>query len=246
MAHRLDDATSSHGKVKYRMAFSGFSDDTLGFLAELSRNNERAWFEAHKDECERWVIEPAKALVVALGARLHELDPKLQAIPRLRGSIKALEQRARFPNSKRPPYKDSLDLWFWSGRRRPWDNSGFYLRLEPTRLILAGGMIEFQKEALARYREAVLDDERGAALSDIVRNLRTHGYVVAGEGYKRTPPGVPAEHPQAELLKHRGLFTTLDREHPPELRTPALVDFCFEHFARMAKLHAWLLEARGA
>src|SRR5690242_7769673 len=112
------------------MPFSGFSQGTVRFLAELSRNNDRAWFEAHREECERTVIEPAKAFVEELGARLRELDPKIHAIPRVLGSIKAMERRrVSYRSTETAPYKDHLDLWFWSGRRRAWDNSGFYLRL---------------------------------------------------------------------------------------------------------------------
>src|ERR1041385_8933783 len=193
--HRCDGViTEVEPKSSNAMPFSGFSEVTIRFLAELSRNNERTWFEAHREECEEAVIEPAKAFVEVLGPRLRELDPKIQAIPRVRGSIKALERRRRFPGSKRPPYRDSLDLWFWSGRRRAWDSSGFYLRLTPTRVIFAGGMIEFEKETLARYRRHVLDDVRGTALEAIVAGLRADGYMVGGEGYKRTPRGVPADH----------------------------------------------------
>jgi len=227
------------------MLFPGFSQSALRFLAELSRNNERAWFEAHADELESALIEPAKAFVVALGPRLRELDPKIQAIPRLRGSIKALERRQRFPNREQPPYKECLDVWFWSGPRRAWENSGFFLRLTPTRLILAGGMIEFQKETLARYRQHLLDEERGAALATIVHDLRAGGYFVGGESYKRTPRGVPADHPRAALAKHSGVFATLDGEHPQQLDTPLFVDFAFTHFSRMAPLHRWLV-ALGA
>ena len=227
------------------MPFSGFSESTIRFLGELSRNNDRGWFEGHREECESALIEPAKAFVVALGPRLRELDPKIQAIPRVRGSIKAMERRRRFPKSDVPPYKDSLDLSFWAGRRRAWDNSGFFLRLTPVRLVLAAGMIEFQKETLGRYREHVLDDERGTALATIVVDLRADGYVVGGESYKKTPRGVPADHPRAELLKHSGVFATLNGEHPKELGTPAFVDFALRHFSRMAKLHAWLVGLRG-
>ena len=226
------------------MPFSGFPESTIRFLAELSRNNDRAWFEAHRGECESAVIAPAKAFVEALGPRLRELDPKIQAIPRVLGSIKALERRRRFPKSEMPPYKDNLDIWFWSGRRRAWDNSGFFMRLTPVRLFLAGGMIEFQKEALSLYREHVLDDVRGTALATIVGNLGAEGYVVGGESYKRTPPGVPTDHPRAKLLKHSGLFATWNAEHPPELGTSQLVDFAFTHFSRMARLHAWLVALR--
>jgi uncharacterized protein (TIGR02453 family) len=226
------------------MPFLGFSDSTIRFFAELSRNNDRTWFDAHQEDCENAVIAPAKAFVEALGPRLRELDPKIQAIPRVRGSIKALERRRRFPKREMPPYKPYLDVWFWSGRRRAWDNSCFYMRLTPTRLVLAAGMIEFQKERLSQYREHVLDDVRGAALETIVRDLRGDGCFVGGESYKRTPRGVPADHPRATLLKHGGVFANVDIEHPNELGTPAFVDFSFARFSRMAELHAWLVALR--
>ena len=227
------------------MPFAGFSESTLGFLVELSRQDDRSWLEAHQEDYENAVIEPAKAFVEELGSRLRELDPKIHAIPRVRGSIKSMERRTSFRKTRMPPFKDHLDLWFWSGKRRAWDNSGFYLRLTPTRLILAAGTIEFQKETLARFREHVLGDERGERLEAIVRDLRAEGYVVFGESYKKTPRGVPAEHPRAGLLKHGGLIATLDGEHPKELSTPAFVDFSFSHFSRMEKLHAWLVGICG-
>ena len=223
------------------MSFAGFSESTFQFLAELARHNEQSWFEAHRADCDSALVEPAKALVEALAPGLKALDPELHVIPRVRGSIKAMERRRRFPNAKRPPYKESLDLWFWSGPRRQWDNSGFYLRLTASRLVLAGGMIEFQKGTLERYREAVLDDERGENLVSIVDTLRAGGYFVGGEGYKRAPRGVPADHPRVGLARHRGLFTTLDIEHPAELRTPRFVDFALAHFRSFGPLHAWLV-----
>lgn len=222
------------------MAFAGFPE-TLGFFAELSRHNERAWFESHRDECERAMLEPAKAFVRELGSRLRELDPKIQAVPRVRGSIHSLERRRRFPRGDARPYRETLDLWFWSGRRRAWDNTGFFLRLSTTGLVLATGIVELQKETLARYREHVLDDVRGSELAAIVAELRDQGYVFAGESYERTPRGLPADHPRENLLRHGGAFATLTSEHPPELGTQAFVDFAFRHFEGMSKLHAWLL-----
>src|SRR5688572_14833086 len=125
------------------MPFSGFPASALRFLSELAENSDPSWFDAHASECESLLIEPAKAFVEAMGVRLKALDPKIQAIPRIRGSIHALERRRRFPRRDMKQFRDSLDLWFWSGRRRAWDNSGFFLRLTSARLVLAVGMIEF-------------------------------------------------------------------------------------------------------
>jgi uncharacterized protein (TIGR02453 family) len=223
------------------MPFVGFPESSVRFLSELSRNDDLAWFEARRDECERVLIEPAKAFVLALGERLRRLDPKIQAIPRVRGSIHGMERRRRFPRHRSKPFRDSLDVWFWSGQRRAWENSGFFVRLRATELVLACGIIEFQKQTLARYREHVLDETRGTALELIVSELGAKGYFVGGESYKRTPPGVSMDHPRAALLRHRGLFATLKGDHPEQLGTPAFVDFAFDHFQSMAKLHHWLV-----
>jgi uncharacterized protein (TIGR02453 family) len=226
----------------------GFSPQATGFLSELSRNNAPDWFAAHREEYENFLLEPAKAFVEELGARLREVDPQVHAVPRVHGSIKALERRRRYPRRDLPPFKASLDLIFWSGPKRAWDNSCFFVRLTPASLVLATGMIEFQKPRLPLYREALLDDVRGAELVTLVEEVRSAGYPVLGEGYKRTPPGVPADHPRAALSKHRGLFARWEGEHPRELTTPAFVDFAFVHFMRMSPLHLWLaaLCARSA
>jgi uncharacterized protein (TIGR02453 family) len=223
------------------MPFAGFPESTVRLLGELSQNNERTWFDAHRSEFEEGVVEPAKALVVALGARLRELDPELRAIPRVHASIHGFERRTRFRFGDAGPYREYLDLWFWSGPKRAWENSGFFLRLSPATLVLASGMVEFQKPTLARYREHVLDEARGPALAAIVDELRGLGYAVVGERYKRPPRGVAPDHRRASLLKHGGLIATLSGDHPEELGSARFVDFALSHFARMAPLHAWLV-----
>ena len=49
------------------ITFSGFPQSGLDFLSDLAAHNERTWFEAHKEEYQKTLIEPAQAFVVALG-----------------------------------------------------------------------------------------------------------------------------------------------------------------------------------
>ena len=83
----------------------------------------------------------------------------------------------RFSKDK-SPYKDHLDLWFWSGDRKGWDCSGFFFRLTPARLMLGAGIHGFAPPTLARYRSAVLDPKRGEALARAVAAVRKAGYEV--------------------------------------------------------------------
>jgi uncharacterized protein (TIGR02453 family) len=220
-------------------AFQGFPRGTVRFLAGLSRDNSKAWFEAHRVDYEAFYLAPASALVEALAPRLRKIDASLHAVPRVNASIMRINRDVRFSKDKRP-YKDHLDLWFWSGEEKGWDRSGFFFRLTPKRLILGGGMHAFTPAVLDGYRKAVLDERKGSALVKIVAKLRQPGYDIGGQTYKKTPRGIPGDHPRAELLKHGTLYASWEAKHPPELGGAKLVDLIAKHFMQVAPIHVWL------
>jgi uncharacterized protein (TIGR02453 family) len=214
--------------------------ETLRFLKSLSAHNEKSWFDAHRDDYEAHYVAAGRELVEALGPRLKKIDSKVQAIAKTNGSMMRIHRDVRFSKDKRP-YKDHLDLWFWTGAEKGWDSSGFFFRLSPKTLIVGGGMHGFSPAMLARYREAVDDDKKGTALVAIVKKLRAAGYEVGGETYKKTPRGVPETHPRAALLKHSGLYAGWEGKHPKEITSPKLVDFVVKHYTAIALLHRWLV-----
>ena len=57
--------------------FGGFRPAAFRFLRDLARNNERAWFEAHRDVYEREVREPMRRLVETLDAELASIAPEI-------------------------------------------------------------------------------------------------------------------------------------------------------------------------
>src|SRR4051812_2359594 len=124
-----------HGRMR-PMKFAGFSRDTVVFLKNLSRHNERAWFEAHRADYESSYVQAGRAFAAALGPRLQAIDAEVHAEPR---SLMRIHRDTRFAKDKRP-YKDHLDLWFWTGPDKGWDGSGFFFRLTPTELLIGGGM----------------------------------------------------------------------------------------------------------
>src|SRR5213083_2262987 len=142
------------------MPFEGFPPEGLHFLAGLAEHNEKAWFDEHRGEYERGLLEPARDFVEAMGVELEAVHPGVNADPRVNGSIMRINRDTRFSKDKRP-YKTHLDLWFWEGEGPSRGCSGFFLRLEADRLGLGAGMHRFEQEALAGYRRAVDDAGRG-------------------------------------------------------------------------------------
>jgi len=222
--------------------FSGFRPELLDFFDRLAANNERTWFQAHRAVYEEHFLEPARQLVIALGQLLPRLGPDIHAEPKVHGSILAITRDTRFSADK-TPYKAHLDLWFWQGeapglnRERP----GYFLRLSAQSLMLGAGMHAFSANGvLDRYRQAVVDDERGLQLKLAADRVGMDR--VRGRTYKRVPHGLLADHPRADWLRHSGLYAEIVQPLPPELYTPALPELCLEQFAHLAPLQQWLVD----
>ena len=85
--------------------FQGFSQETIDFLWGIRFNNERGWFEAHKQDYQDHLYKPMKELGADVQARLLELYPKSQ----LTLKISRIYRDARRLFG-RGPYKDHLWL----------------------------------------------------------------------------------------------------------------------------------------
>ena len=226
-------------------AFSGFSKETVRFYADLRKNNNKPWFEDHRGIFEGHAMAEAKLFVVAVGERLRKIAPGLVAIPAVNKSIFRIYRDTRFSLDPKP-YKTHLGIYFWDGRRPKMESAGFYFQLEPPDLYLGGGMYMIPDSLLGVYRRAVVDRTRGPELGRIVAALRARpGFTVEGEHYKRVPAGFDPGHPNAELLKHKGLYTGFETKLPPELYSARLVDYCLERFEPVVPLNRWLMKLYG-
>lgn len=222
--------------------FSGFPQAGLDFLAQLAVHNERAWFEAHKDEYQKMLLEPAQAFVVNLGAKLESLVDGLRCDPRTdgRGVLMRIHRDTRFSQDK-SPYKTNISGIFWAGERKKMESSAFGFQLEADGMGLMAGIFGFTPATLTAYRAAVADDRQGGELAAIVATLQQTGvYTLNGEHFKRVPAGYAADHPRADLLRHNGLYVFSPRIPVSDILGPALVDRCYAHYTQMAPVQRWL------
>lgn len=222
--------------------FSGFSKELVAFYQQLSQNNDKVWFDGHKDIYKNEVVTPAVAFVETMGMRLRAIAPNIIADTRLNGSgsLFRIYRDIRFSKDK-SPYKTYLTIHFWEGAGKKTENTGFYFHLRPPTLMLGAGMHGFTKSALASYRDAVVDPELGAALRDAVKKVTSReGYEVGGLHYKRTPRGYE-DHKENEYLFYNGLYVSTEMEMPDEFFSADLVDYCYEHFIHMSPIHQWLV-----
>jgi len=191
--------------------FAGFRPEAIQFMADLAVNNDRSWFQPRKADFERLLKEPMEQLVVAVGEQFRERGIPLLADPKR--SPFRIYRDTRFSRDK-SPYKTHLAATFpWIGAAAaggageraddsPHGNGG-YFNFQPGEMYVGGGMWMPEKTRLDAFRRAIVDDP------DRVRDaLEDPSFVTwygsgarSHEALKRVPPGLPADHPMADLFR---------------------------------------------
>jgi uncharacterized protein (TIGR02453 family) len=222
--------------------FEGFFPETIIFFDKLKKNNDKIWFDKHRDDYENFVLEPSRQYVMALGRKLRKVFPSLQADPRVNKSLFKIYRDTRFAKDKRP-FKTNLGLWFWEGGGARMECSGFYVHIEPGKLMLANGIYMFSKPQLEEFRQSVVHKTRGSALQQAIKKtVGRDRFEIGGTHYKKVPRGFDPEHKRADLLLHNALYAMSNGPIPAEFYTPGFVDYSFKIFKAMGPLHKWLVD----
>ena len=145
------------------------------------------------------------------------------------------------------------DFWVWGFRLMlwPWQRQVGVVRIERNielsvtfdldgLQVHATGWCFGPVDVREAFRAAVADDTSGPALVTIVEALRTRGYDLSGDVMKRVPRGCPADHPRADLLRHRTLVAGRPLGCDGWLHTPEAVDRVLAAFEELRPMTSWL------
>ena len=91
-------------------------------------------------------------------------------------------------------------------------------------------------EQITLFRAAVAAEESGRTLAELVSSLAAAGHEIRGDVMTRIPRGYPADHPRADLLKHRSLIAARELE-PDVVRD---VEPVYRACERLRPLLDWL------
>jgi uncharacterized protein (TIGR02453 family) len=229
--------------------FGGFRPDALRFLRDLARNNDKTWFEAHRDVYEREVRDPMRQLVEALDARLRSIAPEIVGDPRR--SMFRIHRDVRFSRDK-SPYKTNAGAWLYhrdAGRKVGTDGegggAGFYFHVDPTTCFVAGGMWMPARPALQRIRQAIAAQPTALARLTKAQGFRRRFGGLSEEAkLRRVPRDFPCDHPAGEWLKLQS-FTARAPIEPRVVTSPRLVDRLCRDFEPLVPLVRWLNRALG-
>jgi uncharacterized protein (TIGR02453 family) len=177
--------------------------DLVQFLAELSENNNRAWFAMNKPRYDLLRLEFLE-LVTELIKHITTFDPAVaQCNPKK--ALFRIHRDMRFAREG-GPYKTTFSASITStGLKRPSQGGGpaYYFQLDGNgNLLVAGGEYLPPADRLRAIRLRLQNDDTGlnAVLKD--KNLKkTFGALQEEDKLLRPPKGFAADLPQIELIK---------------------------------------------
>lgn len=206
-------------------AFSGFTGEAVTFLKNLKANNNRDWFLENKKTYEAEIKKPAALFSSVMAEQLHTLT----GLPH-KAKVFRINRDVRFSKDK-TPYNSHLHISFTpeSGLSSP---PAWMFGLSTEYFTLGCGVFEFDKTALETFRKQVAGDA-GVELNVLIDRLGQEGIRFSEPALKRVPPGFPQDHPQAGLLRRKGLAAWLDYEGPAAATGPDIVETCLAGFRRL-------------
>lgn len=160
--------------------FQGYTQETVDFMWGIRFNNEREWFLAHKEDYQKHLLEPTRALGEQAYEGLRGMlphEPLLLKVSRIYRDARRLHGRG--------PYKDHL--WFcvrtgdkdWTGRPT------FYFEIAPEYYSYGMGFWQARAELMELFRRDLQEhpDEFGR----LVRLFnRQREFVLTGDSYARS------------------------------------------------------------
>lgn len=229
--------------------FAGFRPEAIQFMADLAVNNDRAWFQPRKADFERLLKEPMEQLVVATAERFRERGLPLLADPKR--SPFRIYRDTRFSKDK-SPYKTHYAATFpWidddRGAERADDSphgNGGYFNFQPGEMYIGGGMWMPERPRLEAFRRAVLEapDRVRAALEDR-EFVSWFGAARSHEQLRRIPPGLPVDHPMADLFRWKDVVFGR-RLADADVTSPDLPDVLADGYAAAMPVFRFLATLR--
>lgn len=219
--------------------FPGFPPNTLRFLSNLKRHNNREWFQENKQAYERDVRLPMEQLIDALALEFPRVAPDMVASRK--ASLYRIYRDTRFSRDK-TPYKTHVAAVFPARGLDKHEGAAFYIQFSPAELLIGGGLYMPLPEGLTAVREHIATHVDRLEKILKARAFRRVFSRMSGEQLTRTPRGYSPEHPAATYLRHKQFLagTTLPG---PVVTTPRFYPVLLDAFQALYPFIQFLNEA---
>ncbi|MCO5292285.1 MAG: DUF2461 domain-containing protein [Chitinophagaceae bacterium] len=213
---------------------------TLEFLTQLRTNNNKTWFDAHRQEYQNARADFAN-FVDNIITEVSKKDHSIQHL-KSKDCMFRINRDIRFSKNKEP-YKTNFGAFLAAGGKKS-PLAGYYFHLEPGLSFAGGGLWMPAAEPLQKVRQEI--DYNLFDFKKIIKNKtfkEIYGELTAENGQKltRVPKGYEADNPAAEYLKFKS-FVVMKGISDAELTSENLTKNILKAFYTLQPLIYFLNE----
>jgi uncharacterized protein (TIGR02453 family) len=217
------------------MKYPTIKKSNLDFLKLLKKNNDRDWFNAHKETYQK-ELDNIELFADALLAEMNKHD--VLETPSGKKSLHRIYRDIRFSKDK-TPYKTN-----WSGgfsRATKKRRGSYYFHIESGNSFVSGGFWAPNPADLKRIRDEISSDPE--TLRKILKNktfIKNFGGLT-GEQLQTAPKGFSADDPAIDLLKFKQ-FRVVKYFSDKEVLSPNFLKQVNEAFKNMRPFLDYMTE----
>jgi uncharacterized protein (TIGR02453 family) len=179
-----------------------FTRQIFAFLTSLAENNNRAWFEEHKQDYEDLVRTPALDFIADMGEEMPAISRHFRALPKkVGGSLMRVQRDTRFSPNK-TPYKTNIGIHFRHEVGKDVHAPGYYVHIAPDECFVGVGLWRPDADALFRIREGILKNGDAWVAARDNKAFRKH-FSLEGDMLVNAPRGYAKDHPLVDDLKRK-------------------------------------------
>ena len=178
---------------------------TLKFLSQLKKNNNKPWFDSHRVQYEAAKIDFSNFIQLVIDA-VQKSDTTITGLTARECQFR-INRDIRFSKDKRP-YKENFGAFICRGGKKS-IYAGYYFHLAPGNSFIGGGLWQPEPENLKKVRQEI--DYNWEEFSSILKNKnfkKIYGDLYKGEdmSLSRMPKGYEEDNPAIDYLKLKSLI----------------------------------------
>jgi len=178
---------------------------TLKFLSQLKRNNNKPWFDSHRAQYEAARIDFSNFIQLVIDA-LQKTDTTITGLTAKDCQFR-INRDIRFSKDKRP-YKENFGAFICRGGKKS-IYAGYYFHCAPGNCFVGGGLWMPESNNLKKVRQEI--DYNWEELRSILKEKKfkkIYGDLLKGDdiSLSRMPKGYEEDHPAIDYLKLKSLI----------------------------------------
>ncbi|WP_127960295.1 DUF2461 domain-containing protein [Serratia microhaemolytica] len=223
----MDGIAAPHGQ---------FSRESIAFLSEVKRQNNKEWYDSNKPAYKTYLLEPFQHLVESLTPTMQSIDPHIEVSPTIGKTLSRIYRDTRFSKDK-SLFRDRMWLTFKRDKKHWIDSPVYFFEIRPDAFYYGLGYYAATRATMDRVRENILRREN--EFMNATEHLLPM-FELAGETYKN--PLQPDQPEEIATWYNRKSFSVMKENHNiGELFKPQLVNTLADAFTQLAPLYIFLI-----